>query len=142
MMAWYLLARVWTAAPTPGRCRKGGIDEGEQPERAAQRELLEEIGTDRVEIIAQTDDWLTYDLPDELMGKIWGGRYRGQKQKWFLMRFTGVDKHIDIATEHPEFRAWKWATIESLPLRIVPFKKDLYETVVERFGPIVAAHFP
>jgi len=112
---------------------QGGIDEGEDPRTAALRELREEIGTDQVNIIAEIDEWLTYDLPDELMGKMWKGRYGGQKQKWFLMRFTGADADINIETDHPEFRAWEWAPMDSLADRIVPFKRSLYQDIVSRF---------
>jgi putative (di)nucleoside polyphosphate hydrolase len=112
---------------------QGGIDEGEDPRTAALRELREEIGTDQVKIIAEIDDWLTYDLPDELMGKMWKGRFGGQKQKWFLMRFTGTDADINIETDHPEFRAWEWAPMDTLADRIVPFKRSLYQDIVSRF---------
>jgi len=116
---------------------QGGIDEGEDPREAALRELREEIGTDNVQIIAEIDDWLTYDLPDELMGKMWKGRYGGQKQKWFLMRFLGQNSDINIKTDHPEFRAWEWAPTSSLPERIVPFKKELYAQIVDNFQPVI-----
>ena len=116
---------------------QGGIDKDEEPRQAALRELREEIGTDNVVILAESEDWLTYDLPPELLGKIWKGKYGGQKQKWFLMRFTGTDADINIATEHPEFREWKWAPIETLADRIVPFKQSLYAQVVEIFRPII-----
>lgn len=112
---------------------QGGIDEGEEPRPAALRELKEEIGTDKAEIIAESRAWLTYDLPDELVPIIWKGKYRGQKQKWFALRFTGTDADIDIATEHPEFLDWKWAPIETLPEVIVPFKRDLYAALVAEF---------
>lgn len=113
---------------------QGGIDEGESPETAALRELDEEIGTRNVEIIERTGDWLTYDLPEELIGKIWGGKYRGQRQLWFLMRFLGNDREIDIQTSHPEFSAWKWLPLEELPDAIVPFKRALYQDLVAEFG--------
>ena len=116
---------------------QGGIDEDEDPREAALRELREEIGTDNVQIIAEIDDWLTYDLPDELMGKMWKGRYGGQKQKWFLMRFLGQNSDINIKTDHPEFRAWEWAPTSSLPERIVPFKKELYAQIVDNFQPVI-----
>jgi putative (di)nucleoside polyphosphate hydrolase len=116
---------------------QGGIDEGEDPRQAALRELREEIGTDKVIILAESEDWLTYDLPDELYGKMWKGRYGGQKQKWFLMQFTGTDADINIETEHPEFRAWEWAPIDTLPERIVPFKQALYSQIVGMFLPII-----
>ena len=113
---------------------QGGIDDGESPEIAAFRELREEIGTDKAEIIAASDDWLTYDLPEELVNKLWGGKYRGQRQKWFVLRFTGTDDDIDINTEHPEFLDWKWVEIETIPDLIVPFKRGLYRELVARFG--------
>ncbi len=112
---------------------QGGIDAGEEPRQAALRELAEEIGTNEVEIIAETEDWLDYDLPGELMGEVWGGAYRGQTQKWFVARFKGEDADIDIDTALPEFREWKWAPFDELPANIVPFKRRIYETLVERF---------
>ena len=122
---------------TPGAWQmpQGGIDPGESPRDAALRELEEEIGTARAEVIAETDGWLTYDLPDHLLGKVWKGKYRGQKQKWFLMRFTGRDADIDIATEHPEFSRWQWVDPERLPELIVPFKRPVYDQVVAAFRP-------
>lgn len=113
---------------------QGGIDEGEDPQAAALRELEEEIGTARAVVITQTDDWLTYDLPEELRGKVWKGRYRGQKQKWFVMRFAGREQDINLDTQHPEFRTWRWAPMVSLPELIVPFKRDIYTELVRRFG--------
>lgn len=113
---------------------QGGIDEGEEAEAAAKRELLEEIGTNKAVLLAQTADWLTYDLPAELLGKVWKGRYRGQKQKWFLFRFTGADSDINIATEHPEFCDWKWTEAETLTEEIVPFKKEIYKKIVDEFS--------
>ena len=118
---------------------QGGIDAGEDPRATALRELEEEIGTSAAELLAETDGWLTYDLPPEIADAIWKGRFRGQRQKWFLMRFTGADADIDIATEHPEFSSWKWADFDALPALIVPFKRPLYEAVVLSFAPHVAA---
>jgi len=115
---------------------QGGIDEGEDAHTAAMRELEEEIGTRKAEIIGEVADWLTYDLPDELVPKIWGGRYRGQQQKWFCLRFTGQDADIDIATQHAEFSEWKWTPIHTLPDMIVPFKRALYQQLVEEFLPL------
>ena len=126
---------------TPGNAwqmPQGGIDEGEDPEEAALRELDEEIGSRNMRIIDRTSDWLTYDLPQEMIGNIWGGLYRGQKQLWFLMQFLGTDQEINIQTRHPEFSAWKWLAIEELPRTIVPFKRALYEELVDRFRGIVA----
>ena len=115
---------------------QGGIDKGEDARTAALRELAEETGIaeTHVEIIAQTKDELFYDLPEELVGQIWGGKYRGQRQIWFLMRFLGHNDHVNIETPHQEFRDWKWANPETLPELIVPFKKDLYRAVLAEFA--------
>jgi putative (di)nucleoside polyphosphate hydrolase len=112
---------------------QGGIDPGETPLQAAVRELREEIGTDKAELLGENPGWLEYDLPPELSQGVWGGRYRGQRQKWFAMRFTGNDSDIDLATEHPEFDAWKWVASERLPDVIVPFKRQLYIDVLAEF---------
>ena len=114
---------------------QGGVDEGESPREAALRELQEEIGVtpDLVEIVAETDGWLPYDLPHDIVPHIWKGRFRGQQQKWFLMRFLGTDDQIDIQTEHPEFTRWKWQDPDRLIAEIVPFKRAVYERVMEAF---------
>lgn len=114
---------------------QGGIDSGEDAQAAALRELGEETGVqpDKVELVAKSPEELFYDLPPELMGKVWQGRWRGQRQRWFLYRFLGEDSDIDIATRHPEFRSWRWADPEDLPAMIVPFKKVLYEEVLGTF---------
>jgi putative (di)nucleoside polyphosphate hydrolase len=114
---------------------QGGIDPGEEPVTAAFRELLEEVGTDKARVVAEAPDWLTYDLPPQLLGRVWKGRYRGQRQKWFALRFLGLDEDIDLNTEHPEFEAWRWVDIETLPSLIVPFKRAIYTDLVERFRP-------
>lgn len=114
---------------------QGGIDKGEDPRSAALRELKEEIGTDAVEILAESDGWMRYDLPGDLQGRLWGGRFRGQEQKWYLARFLGQDSDIDLDTEAPEFSAWKWAEPRELPDLIVPFKRDLYRRLLEIFAP-------
>ncbi len=116
---------------------QGGIDKGEAPRDAAFRELKEEIGTNDAEILAETDNWLDYDLPLDLVPKIWKGRYRGQRQKWFAMRFLGHDRDIDIAGPHAEFSQWRWSPIAELPDLIVPFKADLYRKIVSEFTPLV-----
>jgi putative (di)nucleoside polyphosphate hydrolase len=113
---------------------QGGIDEHEEPRDAAFRELNEEIGTDKAQIIAESKEWLRYELPPELAGKAWGGRWHGQQQKWFVMRFLGSEADINIATEHPEFSAWKWVAIEHLAGLIVSFKRQLYLDVVQEFS--------
>lgn len=114
---------------------QGGIDDGESPDQTVWRELEEEIGTRRAEIIAKTNTWLYYDLPDNLIGKVWGGKYKGQKQIWYLMRFLGEDGDIDLETHHPEFSDWKWVDMADVPKLIVPFKRALYEAVVKDFKP-------
>ena len=113
---------------------QGGIDEGEDPATAALRELKEETGVSSARIIGETPDWLAYDLPEHLIGKAWGGRYRGQKQKWFLLRFLGRDDQIDIETEHPEFTRWRWMPVDELADNIVPFKRDVYRQVIAAFA--------
>ena len=115
---------------------QGGLDEGEDPQAGALRELEEETGISaaQVRIIARCPTELTYDLPEDLVGKLWKGRWRGQRQTWFLARFTGRDEDIDIATAQPEFRAWKWIAPAELPATIVPFKKKLYEDLLEAFA--------
>ena len=112
---------------------QGGIDPGETPREAALRELQEEIGTAKAEIVAESQGWLHYDLPVKLAGSVWGGRYRGQRQKWFAMRFIGRDSDINLATEHPEFDAWRWVTPSRLPELIVPFKRQLYIDILAEF---------
>lgn len=115
---------------------QGGIDKGESPRDAALRELFEETGVAPalVTIEAETEGWLPYELPVDLVPKIWKGRYRGQEQKWFLMRFQGADSDIDIATEHPEFSSWRWLSPDDLVAHIVPFKRKVYERVLAQFA--------
>jgi len=114
---------------------QGGLDAGEDPLDGALRELREETGIppDKVELIARAEGTFRYDLPEDLAGKLWKGRWRGQEQHWFLVRFLGEDEDVDLATEHPEFRAWRWAEPKELPAMIVPFKKKLYEDVLAAF---------
>lgn len=112
---------------------QGGIDDGESPRDAIFRELEEEIGTRNAEILREHPGWLTYDLPPRLVGLSLRGRYRGQKQKWFAMRFLGQDGEINLATGDPEFSHWRWASIEELPKLIVPFKRDTYTKVIAAF---------
>ena len=122
---------------TPGAWQmpQGGIDEGETPREAALRELQEETGvsSELVRIEAEMPDWVLYDLPDHLIGKVWNGCYRGQKQRWFLMRFRGSDDQIQISTEAAEFRNWRWMETRKVVAEVIPFKRFVYEQVVEFF---------
>jgi putative (di)nucleoside polyphosphate hydrolase len=115
---------------------QGGIDKGETPKQAVLRELLEEVGTDKAEIIAEMDDWVTYDLPEHLIGVAFHGKYKGQKQKWFALRFTGDDADIDLTAHEPEFSSFQWVDMEGLPDLIVPFKRDTYRQVLAAFRPL------
>jgi putative (di)nucleoside polyphosphate hydrolase len=123
---------------------QGGIDPGEDAQAAALRELGEETGVapHHVELIAEVPGEFTYDLPPELIGKVWKGKWRGQRQRWFLYRFLGTEADIDIATAHQEFRAWRWLDPSELPAMIVPFKKALYEEVLAAFAPHLGATPP
>jgi putative (di)nucleoside polyphosphate hydrolase len=118
---------------------QGGLDEGEDPRDGALREMEEETGIprDKVEVLASTPEPLLYDLPADLVGKLWKGKWRGQRQHWFLCRFLGEDSDVNIETEHPEFRAWKWADPEDLPTMIVPFKRKLYQDVLATFRHLI-----
>jgi len=113
---------------------QGGVDPNESPREAALREVREELGTDKVEIIAEAPDLTSYDLPAHLVGTTWGGEWRGQRQRWFAMRFLGEDADIDVATEHPEFSDWRWVDLDDLPGLIVAFKRNVYEQVAARFA--------
>lgn len=119
---------------------QGGIDEGEDPLKAAVRELFEETGVRSVEFMAEAPAWYYYDLPPHLVGVSWGGRYRGQKQRWFAFRFLGDDREINIALpDHkPEFDQWRWVKIDEVTSLIVPFKRQVYEQVVNAFRPFVS----
>ncbi len=131
--------RIFTGerVDTPGAWQmpQGGIDDGETPEIAAFRELEEETGVPatHAQIEAELPDWITYDVPDHLVGKLWKGRFRGQKQRWFLLRFQGVDTDIQIEQPHQEFARWRWSTPEEVIENIVPFKRDVYRTVIQSF---------
>ena len=121
-------------APGGWQLPQGGIDDDEDPRLAVLRELAEEIGTDRATIIGEHPDWLRYDLPPELLGRALGGRYRGQRQRWFALRFTGDDGDIRLDLDpHPEFDAWRWADLSDLPALAVPFKRPIYQTLAASF---------
>jgi putative (di)nucleoside polyphosphate hydrolase len=122
---------------------QGGIDENEDPYKAALRELYEETNIRSVEKFGEIAEWLAYDLPPELVGLAWSGKYRGQKQKWFALRFTGADSEIDTVNpgggHEPEFVAWRWVAMSELPELVVPFKRAIYERVVKEFGKFARA---
>ena len=120
---------------------QGGLEEGEDPERAARRELKEETGVTRAHFLRPATRWYDYDLPSELLGIAWEGRYRGQTQLWFAARFEGEDAEIDLAarTGHePEFDAWRWVMADELPSLVVPFKRHVYEAVLRDFAPLLS----
>ena len=116
---------------------QGGVNDGEKPFDALKRELKEETSIKNIKIIKELDDWTEYELPNYLLGKIWKGKYRGQKQKWFILKFTGKDDEINLKTKHPEFIEWKWVNPESLPEIIVDFKKILYEKLLLKIKPFI-----
>jgi putative (di)nucleoside polyphosphate hydrolase len=114
---------------------QGGIDKGEDPKVAVLRELLEEVGTNKAEILGEHSEWLAYDLPPELVGVAWGGKYRGQRQKWFALKFLGTDSDIKLdADSHPEFEDWKWVPLSELPALAVAFKREIYEAIARDFA--------
>ncbi|MDP2125048.1 MAG: RNA pyrophosphohydrolase [Parvibaculum sp.] len=130
-------AHELTGAALTWQMPQGGIDDGEEPRDAALRELKEETGTDKARIIGETRDWLTYDLPPHLAGIALRGKYRGQKQKWFAMRFLGTDQDIDIAADdRQEFSEWAWVPLDELLGLIVPFKRSVYEQLIVELGPL------
>lgn len=118
---------------------QGGIDKGETPRKAALRELEEETGIlpARVEMLRKSRGWLNYDVPHDLVPQLWGGRYRGQKQRWFAVRFLGEDREIDIETEHPEFRCWRWMAAAEVIENAVAFKRDTYSRVFKEFSDLL-----
>ena len=113
---------------------QGGVDKNEDLYSAMRRELYEETSITSFKLIREIERWLTYELPANLKGKIWKGKFRGQKQKWYILRFTGDDKEINVKTKNPEFIDWKWIKIEELPQSIVDFKKKVYEDLVEEIN--------
>ena len=119
---------------------QGGIDAGETPHTAALRELWEETGVtaDLVSPLGEAPDWISYDLPADLVGRMWQGKYRGQTQRWFAMRYLGSDAQVNIATKHPEFSQWRWIGAEDMLASIVPFKRAVYQAVIAAFHPHLA----
>ena len=128
----FLARRAGT--PDAWQLPQGGIDDGEAPAAAVLRELEEEIGTSRATVLAEHDVWLSYDLPADLVGLAWGGRYRGQTQRWFALRFTGTDADIALDRHaHQEFDAWRWGRLDELPSLAVAFKRPVYEALAVAF---------
>lgn len=126
--------RVGQQLEFPWQMPQGGLDPGEDPRAAVLRELEEETGTRAAEIIAESMNWLTYDLPADVRDKVWKGRFRGQKQKWFALRFLGTDADFDLnAHAKPEFSSWRWAAMDELPLLAVPFKRGMYYDLLSCF---------
>lgn len=140
--------RVWIGCrtdmqPSVWQMPQGGIDPGESPRDACLRELHEEVGTRQVSVLAESADWLAYDLPPELAARLWSGRYRGQRQKWFALAFQGADADFDLSGGpggQAEFSAWRWAELDELCGAIVRFKRSLYERVIHEFRPVVERH--
>jgi putative (di)nucleoside polyphosphate hydrolase len=129
------VARRVDTEPEAWQMPQGGIAAGERPRDAARRELAEETGIVDAEFAAETRGWLAYDLPPALRARVWRGRFRGQRQKWFAMRFAGRDRDIDLAASaHPEFSAWRWVALAETPRLIVPFKRAIYERVAAEFA--------
>lgn len=128
-------------ADHPWQMPQGGLDPGEEPYRAALRELAEETNISSVDLLAEAPEWFAYDLPPEVAAHAWGGRYRGQTQKWYALRFTGPESEIDVAHpaggHEPEFSEWRWEPMRNLPDLIIPFKRKVYERVVATFAHLV-----
>ena len=116
---------------------QGGVNPGENLLSAMRRELLEETSIKSIKILKEIDEWTEYELPNYLLGKIWKGKFRGQKQKWFITRFLGEDNEINLNTKYPEFMEWKWENLENLPKIIVDFKKNLYEELIIKIKPFI-----
>ncbi len=112
---------------------QGGIDKGEDARAAAMRELKEEVGTDKADVIGEIDHWLSYELPPEIADRVWGARYRGQRQRWFALRFRGEDHDIALDGHHPEFAEWRWMHLDELPHAVIGFKRDIYAQVAGAF---------
>ena len=125
--------RIDTKNPFCWQMPQGGMDDGETPSKAALREMAEEIGSSHGQIIAETKNWYCYDLPLRVIHRMWDGKYKGQKQKWFLIKYNGTDQDINVQTQNPEFNSWRWIKANKLIKVVVPFKKSLYEAVLREF---------
>jgi putative (di)nucleoside polyphosphate hydrolase len=125
--------RIDSKNPFSWQMPQGGIDLGETPSKAALREMEEEIGSGKGEIIAEAKNWYCYDLPPKIVPRMWDGQYKGQRQKWFLIKYKGLDSEINLQTEHPEFSTWKWVKPNQLTKIVVPFKRSLYDAVLKEF---------
>lgn len=121
-------------SPNSWQFPQGGIDENENVKEAALRELKEETGIETVEILAEIPDWLYYDIPERIAIRSWNGRFKGQRQKWFLMKFTGSDSEINLEQHTPEFCTWEWISVDEVINRVVPFKIDVYKQVISYFS--------
>lgn len=126
---------VLPSEPFAWQMPQGGIDDGESAQQASMRELLEEVGTNNVALLSKTSDWLYYNFPADLMGNKLAGKYKGQKQRWFLYRFIGDDKEINLATDHPEFSDWKWCDPSEILEMVIPFKRQVYQDALREFSP-------
>ena len=116
---------------------QGGIDDKENPEEAVWREMMEEIGTNKAKLIKESNQWINYDIPEETLKTLpWGHKYIGQTQKWFAFQFTGKENDINVGTNNPEFSEWKWTKIELIVDEIVPFKRNVYSTILKEFKDI------
>jgi putative (di)nucleoside polyphosphate hydrolase len=133
----YVLMCRRADVPNGWQMPQGGIDQGEEPRTAALRELKEEIGTDKVEILTESKGWSQYELPADLVGKAWGGRFIGQRHKWFLMRFKGHDDEINVESRHAEFTGWIWLPPDHIVDLVVPFKRDVYLNLLSEFRELI-----
>ena len=117
---------------------QGGIDKDENPEEAVWREMMEEIGTNKAELIRESNKWINYDIPKDTLATLpWGDKYKGQTQKWFIFRFSGINEDINVGTENPEFSEWKWTERDKLINAAVPFKRNIYKKILEEFKKVL-----